>query len=158
MICKGSHLREDCFEHGSCIGAALCSCNGVALCCVLAAGCPAHSALGCASRANLSGLFVFTDRLSLWKDESDGKLQENLVCSGSVGCVLPGSLLALAGIGDTLCWVVPKAWYAGESWRRPPLRKQEVRGKPLEALEIGPKLRCGLALFSPCSSRSVVSG
>ena len=25
---------------------------------MLAAGCPAHSALGCASRANLSGLFV----------------------------------------------------------------------------------------------------
>ena len=122
MIRKGSHLREDCFDHGSCIGAALCSCNGVALCCVLAAGRPAHSALGCASRANLSGLFVFTGRLSLWKDESDGKLQESLVCSGIVGCVLLGSLLALAGIGDTLCWVVPKAWYAGESWRRPPLR------------------------------------
>ena len=102
--------------------------------------------------------FVFTGRLSLWKDESDGELQENLVCSKIVGCVLPGSLLALAGIGDTLCWVVPKAWYASESWRRPPLRKQGVRGKPLEALAIGPKLRCGLALFSPCSSRSVVSG
>ena len=67
------------------------------------------SALGCASRANLSGLFVFTGRLSLCKDESDGKLQENLVCSGIVGCVLPGSLLALAGMGDTLCWVMPKA-------------------------------------------------
>ena len=66
--------------------------------------------------------FYFSGRLSLWKDESDGKLQESLVCSGIVGCVLPGSLLALAGIGDTLCWVVPKAWYAGESWRRPPLR------------------------------------
>ena len=55
------------------------------------------------------------------------------------------------------CWVVPKTWYAGESWRRPPLRTRG-QGKPLEALAKGPKLRCGLALFSPCSSRSVVSG
>ena len=125
---------------------------------MLAAGCPAHSALGCASCANLSGLIVCTGRLSLWKDESDGKLQENLVCSGIVGCVLPGSLLALAGIRDTLCWVVPIAWYDRKSWRRPPLRKQGVGGKLLGALVIGLKLGRGLALFSPCSSRSVVSG
>ena len=125
---------------------------------MLAAGCPAHSALSCASRANLSGLIVCTGRLSLWKDESDRKLQESLGCSGMVGCVLPGSLLALAGIRETLCWVVPIAWYARESWRRPPLRKQGVRGKPLEALAIGPKLGRGLALFSPCSYRSAASG
>ena len=99
MICKGSHLREDCLEHGSCIGAALCSCIGVALCCMLAAGCPAHSALGCASRANLSGLFVFTGRFSLWKDESDGKLQENLVCSGIVGCALSRQSTSLGRYG-----------------------------------------------------------
>ena len=125
---------------------------------MLAAGCPAHSALGCASRASLSGLIVCTGRLSLWKDKSDGKLQENLVCSGSVGCVLPGSLLALAGVRDTLCWVVPIAWYARKSWRRPPLRKQGVGRKSVGALAIGLKLGRGPALFSPCSSRSVVSG
>ena len=36
----------------------------------------------------LVGFLFFTGRFSLWKDESDGKLQENLVCSGIVGCVL----------------------------------------------------------------------
>ena len=74
--------------------------------------------------------YCLVGRLSLWKDESDGKLQENLVCSGIVGCVLPGSLLALAGLRDTLCWVVPIAWYARKSWRRPPPRQQGVGGKP----------------------------
>ena len=28
----------------------------------------------------------FTGRFSLWKDASDGKLQENLVCSGIMNC------------------------------------------------------------------------
>ena len=54
--------------------------------------------------------FCFTGRFSLWRDASDGKLQDNLVCSGILKCIiLPGSLLALAGMGDTLCRVVPKA-------------------------------------------------
>ena len=157
MICKGSHLREDCVEHGSCIGAALCSCNGVALCCMLAAWCPAHSALGCASRANLSGLFVFLlvgsayGKMNLREAAGEPNLQWNC------GLCTSRQSTSLGRYRRYSCWEVPKTWYAGESWRRPPLRTRG-QGKPLEALAKGPKLRCGLALFSPCSSRSVVSG
>ena len=45
----------------------------------------------------------------------------------------PGSLLASAGLGDTLCWVVPKAEHASESWRRPPLMKTRGQGKTIRS-------------------------
>ena len=61
-------------------------------------------------------------------------------------------------MGDTLCGEVLKLSMTVRVGGGLRLNKQGVRGKPLEALAMGPKLRCGLALFSPCSSRSVVSG
>ena len=87
MICKGSHLREGCLEHGSCKGVAPCSCGGAALCCMLAAGCPAHSAW-LRQPCQPQWAFCFTGRFSLWKDASDGKLQDSLVCSGIMKCII----------------------------------------------------------------------